>query len=176
VGEPLKRSVRRLASLGLGNVERIMEAPTEAEVKAWERSVAIKKWILGIGLLVLVIGVIWLLAQSGKQNSQPGYSEPITSSTSSAAPASKESGILREQRTASENLTRRAVALIKENRMTKVRQLYKARWNELATLRANIALDHDLAAAEKDNIDRALRNDQEAITAVLEKYDQLYGP
>jgi hypothetical protein len=149
--------------------------PTEAEVKAWERSVAIKKWILGICLSVLVIGAIWLLAQSGKQNSQRSYSEPITSSTSSAAPASKEYSILKEQRAASENLTRRAVELIKENRMTEVRQLYKTRWNELATLRANIALDHDLTAVEKDNIDRALRSDQEAISAVLEKYDQLYG-
>jgi hypothetical protein len=149
--------------------------PTEAEVKAWERSVAIKKWILGICLSVLVIGAIWLLAQSGKQNSQRSYSEPITSSTSSAAPASKEYSILKEQRAASENLTRRAVELIKENRMTEVRQLYKTRWNELATLRANIALDHDLTAVEKDNIDRALRSDQEAISAVLEKYDQLYS-
>jgi hypothetical protein len=153
-----------------------MEPPTEAEVKAWERSVAIKKWILGIGLSVLVIGVIYLLAQSGKQNSHSGYSEPLTSSTSSAAPASKEYSILKEQRSASEDLTRRAVELIKENRMSEVRHLYKTRWNELATVRANIALDHDLTAAEKDNIDRALRSDQEAISAVLEKYDQLYGP
>jgi hypothetical protein len=156
-----------------------MERPTEAEVKAWERSVAIKKWILGIGLSVLVIGVIALLAQSGKQRSLPVYLEPSTSSSSSsssAAPASKEYSILQEQKAASENLTRRSVELIKENRITEVRQLYKSRWNELATLRTNIVLDHDLTAAEKQNIDRALRSDQEAITEVLGKYDQLYGP
>ena len=35
------------------------------------------------------------------------------------------------------------------------RQLYKSRWNELATLRTNIALAHDLTAAEKQNIDQA---------------------
>ena len=153
-----------------------MELPTEAEVKAWERSVAIKKWILGVGLSILVVTVIALLAESGKQNSQPGYLEPVTSSTSSTAQASKEQSILQEQKTASEDLTHRSVELIKEHRMAEVRQLYKSRWGELATLRANIAFDNDLTAAEKDNIDRALRNDQEAITAVLEKYDQLYEP
>jgi hypothetical protein len=153
-----------------------MEPPTEAEVKAWKRSVAIKKWILGIGLSILALGVIALLAQSGKQKSQPGYSESVTSSTSSMAPASKEYRILKEQRAALENLTRRAVELIKENRMPEVRQLYKSRWNELATLRRDIALDHDLTAAEKQNIDAALRSDQEAITEVLDKYDQLYEP
>jgi hypothetical protein len=88
----------------------------------------------------------------------------------------KELQILQEQKTASENLTRQAVELIKANRMSDVRQLYKTRWNELATVRANVALDHDLTVAQKQNIDRALREDQEAITAVLDKYDRAYGP
>jgi predicted transcriptional regulator len=154
-----------------------MERPTEAEVKAWERSVAIRKWILGLALSILALGVIALLViQSGKQNPQLGNSEPVVSSSASTASASKEYRILQEQKTASENLTRRSVELIKENRMSEVRQVYKSRWNELATLRTNNALAHDLTAAEKQNIDQALRSDQEAITEVLEKYNQLYGP
>ena len=88
----------------------------------------------------------------------------------------KETQILQEQKTASENLTRQAVELIKANRMSEVRQLYKTRWNELATVRANVALDHDLTVAQKQNIDRALREDQEAVTDVLDKYDRVYGP
>lgn len=99
-----------------------------------------------------------------------------TLSIASKSSASKEARILQGEKTAAENLTRLAVELIKENRMPEVRQLYKARWNELATLRTNIAFDGELSAAEKQNIDWALRSDQEGITDVLGKYDQVYEP
>ncbi len=95
---------------------------------------------------------------------------------SSGSSSGKEVSILQEQKTASEDVTRRAVELIKENRMPEVRQLYKNRWNELATLRTNVTFDSDLTAAEKQNIERALRGEQDGITGILAKYERLYGP
>ncbi len=83
--------------------------------------------------------------------------------------STKEIKILQEQKAASESVTRQAVELIKENRIAEVRQLYRTRWNELATLRTNIALDGDLTPAEKQNIEQALRGEQEAITETLSK-------
>lgn len=87
----------------------------------------------------------------------------------------KEGRILREQKAASEELTRQAVELIKDNQMPDVRKLYKKRWNEIATLRTNIVFDKELSEVEKKNIDNALRTEQEAINAVLAKYEGLYG-
>jgi len=59
--------------------------------------------------------------------------------------------------------------------MREVRQLYKKRWNEIATLRTNIVFDTELSDADKQNIDNALRTEQEAVSAVLAKYERLYG-
>lgn len=95
---------------------------------------------------------------------------------SSRSSSGKEVSILQEQKKASENVTRRAVELIKENRMPEVRQLYKNRWNELATLRTNVTFDSDLTAAEKQNIEWALRSEQVGITEILATYERLYGP
>jgi hypothetical protein len=100
----------------------------------------------------------------------------IGCTNSSSSISSKEVKILQEQKDASDNVTRRAVELIKENRITEVRQLYKNRWNELATLRTSINLDSDLNTAEKQNIEQALRGEQEGITEILAKYERLYGP
>ena len=91
----------------------------------------------------------------------------------SGSASSKEIRILQEQKAASETLTRQAVELIKENRIAEVRQLYKKRWDELATLRTNVTFDRDLTAAEKQNIELALRGEQEAVTETLTK---LKGP
>jgi hypothetical protein len=87
----------------------------------------------------------------------------------SGSTSSKELRILQEQKAASESLTRHAVELIKENRIAEVRQLYKNRWDELATLRTNVTFDSDLTAAEKQNIEQALRGEQEAVTETLTK-------
>ncbi|HJP91260.1 MAG TPA: hypothetical protein VJ875_04845 [Pyrinomonadaceae bacterium] len=97
-----------------------------------------------------------------------------SSSSISLSQPTKELRILQEQKVASENMTRRAVELIKANQMAAVRQLYKDRWNELVTIRTNVALDRELTATEKENIDRALRTDQEAVAEVIAKYDRLY--
>jgi hypothetical protein len=94
----------------------------------------------------------------------------------SSSSSSKEVKILQEQKDASEQVTRRAVELIQENRITEVRQLYKNRWNELATLRTNIIFDSELNTAEKQNIEQALRGEQDGITEILAKYERLYGP
>ena len=73
-------------------------------------------------------------------------------------------------------MTRRAVELIKSERMPEVRQLYKSRWSDLADLRTNIAFDNELTSGDKANIDRALRAEQESITKILAKYERLYEP
>ena len=156
-----------------------MEHPGEAEIKAWERSVRIKKWILGLALAFIVVGLVTLISfESSKQNRSSGETMYLPSSASSSSISlsqpTKELRILQEQKVASENMTRRAVELIKANQMAAVRQLYKDRWNELVTIRTNVALDRELTATEKENIDRALRTDQEAVAEVIAKYDRLY--
>jgi hypothetical protein len=99
----------------------------------------------------------------------------LSNSNQLSLPEGKAVRILREQKAASEELTRHAVELIKANQMPDVRKLYKKRWNEIATLRTNIVFDRELTAADKKNIDDALRTEQEAINAVLAKYEGLYG-
>jgi hypothetical protein len=113
---------------------------------------------------------------------QPGGSTEFVNLPSSlrnsnqfSPPEGKAVRILREQKAASEDLTRQAVELIKASRMPEVRQLYKKRWNEIATLRTNIVFNKDLSDAEKKNIDNALQIEQEAINDVLAKYEGLYG-
>jgi hypothetical protein len=170
-------TVRRLSPLR--NQEGQTVEPSEAEIKNWQRGVLIRKWILGLGLAFVVIGVITLIVlESSKQKPDLGdsgtYRTSPASSTGASSQPTKELRILQEQKTASENLTRRAVELIKANRMSEVRQLYKDRWNELATLRTNVTFDRELTAAEKENIERTLRADQEAITELIAKYDRLY--
>jgi hypothetical protein len=110
--------------------------------------------------ITIVITILALLALPS------GCSKP-------SGPSSKEIEILQEQKAASENVTRRAVKLIKENRIPEVRQLYKNRWDELAMLRTNISSDGSLIAEEKQNIDQALRGEQEAITETLAKLEGL---
>lgn len=50
--------------------------PTEAEIRAWEKSVTTRKWILGTMLAILVIGVPALIAiNAEKQSSQSTVAE-----------------------------------------------------------------------------------------------------
>ena len=52
-----------------------MEHPTEAEIKNWQRGVLIRKWVLGLSLAFVVVGVITLVAlQSSKQKPDVGVS------------------------------------------------------------------------------------------------------
>lgn len=96
---------------------------------------------------------------------------PITATT---IESQKEIKILQEQKTKAENLTKTAVDLITEDKMSEAIALYNARWNELAKLRVEILYDKDLTDAQKKNIDNALKADQEGVTSVLSKYEQLY--
>jgi hypothetical protein len=106
----------------------------------------------------------------GISNSSTGVGASLGGSSSKAF------RILQEQKNKAENVTRRAVELIKSERMLEVRQLYKSRWSDLADLRTNIAFDNELTSGDKTNIDKVLRAEQESITEILAKYERLYGP
>jgi len=127
--------------------------------------------------VVLISILVYLSISTQPASSTEFQNVPSTLSNSNkvSVPESKAARILREQKAASEELTRQAVDLIKANRMTEVRQLYKKRWNDIATVRTNVAFDKDLSDADKQNIDNALRTEQEAVNAVLAKYERLYG-
>lgn len=86
----------------------------------------------------------------------------------------KEIKILQEQKVKAENLTKTAVNLITEDKMSEAIALYNARWNELAKLRVEIIYDKELTDTQKKNIDNALKVEQESITSILSKYEQLY--
>lgn len=133
---------------------------------------------LVISGIVLVSILVYLSVAKQPVNPTSFQTPPSSLSDNSnqfSPPESKAVRILREQKAASEGLTRQAVDLIKANRMTEVRQLYKERWNEIATVRTNIIYDKELSDTDKKRIDDALRSEQEAINAVLAKYDKLYG-
>lgn len=128
--------------------------------------------------IVLVSILVYLSVAKQPVNSTSFQTPPSSFSGNSnqfSPPESKAFRILREQKAASEELTRQAVDLIKANRMPEVKQLYEKRWHEIATLRTNVAFDKELGDADKQNIDNALRTEQEAINAVLAKYEGLYG-
>jgi hypothetical protein len=162
--------------------ERAAEwAPEWADAKPPAINRGAVAFLVAAGLIIIAIIVFSSFSKRGRSSSG---SESISDvfvnsnrvSSLSTPAASKELKILQEQKTASENLTRRAVELIKANQMPEVRQLYKQHWDEIATLRTNITFDKELTGAEKKNIDNALRTEQEAITEVLAKYARLYGP
>lgn len=58
--------------------------------------------------------------------------------------------------------------------MSEAIALYNTRWNEFAKLRVEILYDKELTDAQKKNIDNALKVEQESITSILSKYEQLY--
>jgi len=82
--------------------------------------------------------------------------------------------ILKEQKVKAESLTKMAVSLIAADKITEAIDLYNARWQELAKLRVEIIYNNVLTDVEKKNIDGALKTEQESITIILSKYDQLY--
>lgn len=65
--------------------------------------------------------------------------------------------------------------LIKQGRMAQIRALYKKRWDELATVRLDVAQSKELTPYDKERVDRTLKADQEGVTAVLSKHEELYG-
>ncbi len=97
------------------------------------------------------------------------------SSSSSGSFSGKAYTIVQQQKAAFEEVTRKAVELIKADRMPEVRQLCKSRWNDLATLLTDVTFDSDLTSGEKEAIVRVLRQDMEGITEILAKYERLYG-
>ncbi len=87
---------------------------------------------------------------------------------------SKETRILQEQKAIAESLTKTALDLIANDRVQEAMNLYNGRWNELTKLRGEILYDKELTDAQKENIDRALKGEQEGITNILSKYQQVY--
>lgn len=141
-----------------------------------------KKWwflVFTVVALLIVMGTI-----GSKDQSKPTYTPtPTPPATEVNTPkptvtptldVQKEMKILQEQKAKGENLTKTAVNLITENKMSEAIALYNTRWNELAKLRVEIIYDEELTDAQKKNIDNALKADQEGITSILSKYEQLY--
>lgn len=114
-------------------------------------------------------------SQTSTTTAEQKTAEPAKTETPKAEETeTKEMKILREQKAIGENITKTATNLITENKMSELKTLYKDRWDELAKLRADILYDKDLSDAEKKNIGNALKLDQEGVTSVLSKYEQLY--
>lgn len=137
-----------------------------------------------------VVGFIFLFTACGgrpaENISQAPASEVSAQPKTQATSAGRESArrpnsddkayqFLAEQRAKSEGITSRAAELINDDRMADVRKLYQDRWKELTRLRVHVSQDNALSADEKKNVDRALEADQEGITAILDKYDSLFG-
>lgn len=153
-----------------------------------ERRLAKHPYAVVIGILgyILGAGVIFITIAYLNRWPTPVVLQGIPASNLSsnqsmppsvvATDSSKSIRILREQQTKSDNLTRQSAELISSGRLSEARQLFKNRWNELTTVRTNVALDRDLSKEEKENIDRALRGEQEEVARVLAKYDQLNIP
>ena len=59
--------------------------------------------------------------------------------------------------------------------MHRMKRLYQSRWDELATLRTALQHNKKLDRRDKEQIDFALREEQDSITGILAKYDSLYG-
>jgi len=144
------------------------------------------KW-LKIGLLILgtifvfnaLSTVIALVRDSGKSNSITTVApSPTSFQSQSITPIikedTKETKILQEQKAIAENLTKTALDLIANDRVQEAMNLYNDRWGELTKLRGEILYDKELTDAQKKNIDRALKGEQESITNILSKYQQVY--
>lgn len=125
--------------------------------------------IFGIATFVFFVlfGITTNTDKTKQSNTNNQTTEKITEQK-------REIKILQEQKAKAENLTKAAVNLITEDKISEAIALYNERWNELAKLRVEILYDKDLSDAQKNNIDKALKSEQESITAILSQYQQLY--
>lgn len=138
-------------------------------------------FVFGFVLVSMVIIIYQSNCQQVKSDLRPvpGSNEKSGIRTPSSVPAPPEGNklsILQEQKAKSENLTRRSIELIKAGRISEAQQLYRNRWDELATVRAEVMADRSLTDDEKQNIDMVLLGEQQAVDEVLATYDQLYEP
>lgn len=139
----------------------------------------LKAGILLGGITLALFILIGITTKPTVKSISEQKTETIISESTSITPtiiidSQKEIKILQEQKAKSENLTKTAVNLITENKMSEAISLYNARWNELAKLRIEIIYDKELTEPQKKNIDNALKVDQEGITSILSQYEQLY--
>ena len=133
----------------------------------------------GVLLLFGVIAVALLFKGNqpeGDSTTRPsGGSGSSPSGSSGGTPWEKADAILAQQKARAQEIDRQAVELITQDKMAEARKVYKARWNELAKLRLAVIQDETLTPYDRKRVDGALKADQEGVTAVLSKYDELYG-
>lgn len=139
----------------------------------------LKAGILLGGITLTLFIIIGVTTKPTIKSISEQKAETIMSKSTSITPTTiiesqKEIKILQEQKAKSENLTKTAVNLIAEDKMSEAIALYNARWSELAKLRVEILYDKELIDAQKKNIDNPLKVEQEGIANILSKYEQLY--
>jgi hypothetical protein len=84
--------------------------------------------------------------------------------------------LLTEQKTRAAAVTQEAASILTSDApASRVKQLYKNRWNEIGKIRAGLLLDKSLDAQDRDRIDSALQQEQESVTRILSTYRDLYG-
>lgn len=141
-----------------------------------------------IGGLFLLIILVGIFSPAGKKSFQEGNQKANEAVNGTPSPTQqtlketvtptvdgqRELKILQEQKAKAETLDKTAVNLITQNKIADAIALYKARWDELAKLRVDIIYDKELTDAQKKNIDSALKVDQEGVTSIISKYEQLY--
>ena len=125
-----------------------------------------EKIMVGVLCLICIFTLVFVFSSNGN-------GEPIQLETNQSE-QNKAMRILQEQKERAEETTRTAVNLITEDKMSEIVALYNDRWNEIAQLRVDVMYDKELTGAEKKNIDQALEVEQEGITNILSKYQQLY--
>src|SRR2546423_605852 len=126
--------------------------------------------------LILIVAIVILVRCGSPQSAAPppqNSTVPSDSSNSVSVPGSATYAILAEQKAASDTVTRHAVELLKADQMGAARKLYKDHWNDLATVRTDLLLRSDLSASDKQLVDATLKADQESVTAILSKYEEL---
>jgi len=129
--------------------------------------------------LVIIAGAFLLMSRGCGGTNDRGPVPTVTNSdrgpSEAARSSSKAYEFLRTQKAKSEEVDKQAVELMTQDRMAQARKLYKSRWNEVAKLRLQVIQDQGFTQYEKERIGSALQTEQEGITQVLNKYEEMYG-
>ena len=126
---------------------------------------------------MLALSAAILLACPEAPSPTPRGASAASSSSDASTPAAENKAyqLLADQKARAKAVDRQAVDLITADKMNEARALYKSRWNELAQLRLSTAQDETMSQHEREQVDRAHAADQDGVTAVLNKYDEVYG-
>jgi hypothetical protein len=141
-------------------------------------------WFAAAVLLVLIIiisvGISLNTAErpmAPQQSITQLRSAPVeTTSDIGSISYQKAQRLLTEQKTRAAAVTQEAASILTSDApASRVKQLYKNRWNEIGKIRAGLLLDKSLDAQDRDRIDSALQQEQESVTRILSTYRDLYG-